>query len=95
MIVTRRSPRYQITGSDNECVVTHSTGETRHYWAPADGGYIYDVTHSPGTTGQQVCDGMGSLGETLRWSGRGDLANLIRAEVRAYYRAEDREMAAY
>lgn len=57
--------------------------ETIEYWAPSEGGYVRDVTVNPGTSGRQVCDGLSYQGNTLQWSGKVPLVNLIRAEHRA------------
>jgi hypothetical protein len=56
------------------------------YWAPSQGGYVYNVTLNPGTSGVQMCDGLSTMGNTLRWSGKVPLVNLIRAEYRAAQR---------
>ena len=66
----------------------HSPGRcvigSRSYWAPDRGGYVYDVTHRPGTSGQQVMDADGD-GSTLYWSPsqrHPTLASLMRSERR-------------
>ena len=61
---------------------------TTEYWAPASGGYVYDVTKQPGTLGRQVCDGLSNMGNTLRWSGTVPLVNLIRSEHRSAKRRQ-------
>jgi hypothetical protein len=41
------------------------TPTARIFWVPAEGGYIHDVTEQPGTSGPQVCEGLGRAGNTL------------------------------
>ena len=45
------------------------------------GGYVYDITHNPGTSGRQVCIGLSGNGDTLWWSGKEPLINLIRRNL--------------
>lgn len=56
----------------------------RHFWAPREGGYVYDVTHKPGTSGKHVCAGLRVDGCTLRWGGPKAIKfiDLIREHVR-------------
>jgi hypothetical protein len=92
---TRRPPRYRVTGDRQTCSVTiydppYGDGpETRYYWRPLRGGYVYDVTDRPGTTGQQVCDRMASLGSTLYCGESQDLTALIRREMRRRMASEE------
>ena len=99
--MTRTSPRYRITTDANGCVVLTSTDEDvraalgeydtrslrRVYWVPTDGGYVYDVTRQPGTSGQQVCDALQGMGHTLM-SSRAGLAHTVRRELRRALREE-------
>lgn len=87
-----------ITKADgnNVCTVKfmagHRAGETRTYWAQRIGGYVYDVTDRPGTSGAQVIDMRHSDrrggGSTLVWSGTATLADLMRDQVRRMLDAE-------
>lgn len=92
--------RYSTTGASNIATIRYQdrrweTGEmktvTREFWAPLEGGYIYDVTLRPGTLGNQVCDGLASRGSTLRWSGKGDLVETIRREARKFFAQREKE----
>lgn len=78
----------RITGTGNRCTLHHDDGESTDYWAPQGGGYVHRDVYIPGEPprtgclGPQVCSALGSTGSTLRWSGQGDLAALIRREWR-------------
>lgn len=100
----RRTRRYTVTTSPSGAVRLTVT----HPWLLADfghtddelvidydavGGYVYDVTHHPGTSGQQVCDRLHYRGGTLTAPRDGDLAGLIRREMRARVARWEREMA--
>lgn len=84
-------------GSDpNECTLSYDdplTGDrvTREFWAPHGGGYIRDVTHQPGTLGEQVCARLARRGSTLRWHPEQGLtlADTIRREYRRMRRAAE------
>jgi len=90
--------KYRITNENewhNECTMHISADEgnsayTRYFWAPDDGGYVYEVFENrPGTSGQQVCDDLCSTGATLRWAGGSPLIRLIRYEAKRRYRRQD------
>jgi hypothetical protein len=68
--------------------------ETREFWAPSLGGYVYHITaERPGTLGAQVCALMGDAGMTLMWEpGRGPLADLLRKHLRLAYAHERRAL---
>ena len=84
------SNRYKILSeSDNECTMhIPADGDlfpayTREFWAPSDGGYVYEIfEHRPGTSGQQVCDCLRDTGDTLHWDGSRPLIHMIRAEAK-------------
>lgn len=105
--MTHRKPRYRVITDPtwpNRVTIEHADelpwisyryeapgDETRSYWAPSGGGYIYDVTDAPGTTGAQVCDRMAGSGDTLRWSPmHRSLAGVLRREIRLAYADEMR-----
>ena len=75
MNAMKRQPRYRVEVDDSygcrEVILRPLSPEgveiigqrPRQY--RAIGGYVYDVTERPGTTGTQVCVGMSSRGHTL------------------------------
>lgn len=78
-----------------DCEFMHVDGPvtkrvTAEYWAPASGGYVYDVTKHPGTLGRQVCDGLSGMGNTLWWSSTVPLVDLIRSEYQSVKRWHSR-----
>lgn len=83
------SKRYTVERiSNHECrlrvhqpCLLGEVGGCTTYWRPANGGYVYDTTDHPGTSGHQVCERLCSTGATLRQGGAGDLAALIRREA--------------
>lgn len=77
--------------ANNRCQIITSDGETTDYWAPANGGYVYDESGQPGTLGKQVCDKLYGMGNTLHWRGTYPLIDLIRQEYQAAYRQERRD----
>jgi len=89
----RMRPRYRVVDTgENRCVL-HVRGAETEFWCPAGGGYVHIVTRTqPGTLGQQVCDGLRSLGSTLRFTPAADrrLAHLIRRHARKAF-APDRD----
>jgi hypothetical protein len=63
------------------------TGDIVEYdiWAPDDGGYVrYNGD-------RQLCDRLSCRGNTLYWSGKAPLAELVRREYRAMRRSDKRE----
>jgi len=94
--MTRRAARYRvIANGNNQAILTDvESGETREYWCPRGGGYVYQVSDDhPGTLGLQVCGGLWLMGSTLSCSATESypLVALIRYEARARYRAMDRD----
>ena len=76
--------RYAVIG--DEVQITYPDGEMRSYRTVGhDHGYVYDVTHLPGTLGQQVIDPRCSVGGvTLTGPRRGtDLAMTLRDCLRS------------
>lgn len=69
--------------SENEVQVTFTDEDyfndgvhIRKYWAPEYGGYVFDVTHKPGTLGQQITD---RKGHCVSWTPKqGLLINIVR-----------------
>ena len=95
---TRRVARYKAFATEDNRCEFHDLGQALSsqaislFWAPASGGYVYDVTASPGTTGQQVCDRLESSGSALYWTPTmGPLSRLIRREAQRAFRAVDVE----
>lgn len=67
------------------------TGDIYEYdiWAPADGGYVrYNGD-------KQLCERLSCRGNTLYWSGKAPLVDLIRREYKAMRRADKREASRY
>ena len=105
---TRRSPRYTVRATRYGVALTahgdlafdmdhFSDGQpvTRHYWvSPSRSGMgsVYDTTHNPGTSGQQVCKYLYTSGATLAIHPQ-DLAACIRAEAAARCAKIDRATA--
>lgn len=98
---TRRPPRYRIwheagavilTSTDPDVIAAVGKGDEttlrRVYAAYGSWGHVHDITQRPGTLGPQVCDGLGGAGNTL--STTGDLATLIRRELRRALRSWER-----
>jgi len=86
---SRRSPRYRVVADrDNQATYVGDNGFGEQvewaFFAPIGGGYVRQRT-SDGRN-PQVCDGLASTGNTLRWDGREPLAALIRREARKMWR---------
>lgn len=86
----RRSPRYKVSQVDNMVALTdRETKETRRFWVPELGGYVREIKEGlVGTQNPQVCDGLKSMGSTLR-SSREDLLECIRQEAKMFYKNKD------
>jgi hypothetical protein len=88
--------RYSIKRiTEHECVMTiiqdcdlGYAGEAVTYWRPAGGGYVYDTTDHPGTSGLQVCEGLSPVGTALYQNDKGELTTLIRREAKRCLRQE-------
>jgi hypothetical protein len=88
--------RTKFTATDDHlCSLLYedaATGDfvTRHFFAPADGGYVREWVNG-GRDARQVCDALGAGGATLYWSGRKPLIEMIRREFRLMRRRERAE----
>lgn len=69
-----------------ECGITGDIHEMNIY-ASVNGGYV-----KYGDDGKQLCDKLASTGNTLMWSGKKPLIDLIRREYYAMRRVERREL---
>jgi hypothetical protein len=71
----------------NECEVSiQYDDESIVYsvWCPRGGGYVYDITYKPGTSGDQICQRFFKTGNTLHCCEGEDLTDLIRKEVKKH-----------
>lgn len=95
--MTRQPNAYRVVEgtTDNHCVVSIYSEELDYggelprvieVWAhvPSEqkGGYVYDTTNLPSTSGAQVMDERGPQGTTLYWPGNEPLADLMRRQLR-------------
>jgi len=87
----------KITSTDdNRCTIEYDCAETGErivleLWTPIAGGYVYEIDEDhPGTLGSQVCDLLGTMGNTLYRSYSRKLVEIIRREYRAMRRDEAR-----
>jgi len=51
-------------------------------WRPTGGGYVRDITHQPGTLGQQVSEELQGSGSMMYCPKNGNLTDRIRRLVR-------------
>jgi hypothetical protein len=85
MTITRHSPK--------DCTIEYVDADTgllvaRRFTAPSGGGYVSEMQLSGIAT--QPCAALAKTGDTLRWSGQGELADLIRREYQVMHRHEAR-----
>lgn len=73
---------YELKTKDDE-----GTLQTRTYWCPADGGYVYETAEGrPGTLGRQVGEDLSHSGDMLTAS-EATLPDVIRQARRRELRA--------
>jgi hypothetical protein len=67
-------------------------GTTRTFWVQSSGGYVYETTRRPGTSGEQVSDRLYHTGSMISAT-RETLATVVRRAARACLAAARREEA--
>jgi hypothetical protein len=68
--------------SGNEVLVIANGEQIMALWCPASGGYVRDVTHAPGITGQQVSWQLATNGDMMTVSNRSNLLTVIKHLLR-------------
>lgn len=91
----RRSKRYTVRATDYGCELWIAA-----QYSPRDqdetlefacvGGYVYETTHNPGTSGRQVCESLFGGGPTVRCR-PADLVIEVKRLVKRHCAAVDRE----